>query len=226
MLERYRGRDSLLSPTDAHRLLGLFGIAAVEPIPVRGRDGLALAAARAGFPLVLKAASPAIVHKTESEAVVLGLRDLGELEAAYDRMSGRWPCEETRFFVQRQVEGGREVIMGAKANRGLTPTIAFGLGGIWVEALKDVRFKLAPLSPEEAADMIRSIQGFPVLAGLRGSDPVDLAALEDMLVRVAGMAATIPEIREIDLNPVMALGEGLGALVVDARIRVRSASAV
>ncbi|MCX6572343.1 MAG: acetate--CoA ligase family protein [Candidatus Aminicenantes bacterium] len=226
VLERYRGRDSLLFPTDAHRLLGLYGIAAVEPIPVRGRDGLASAAARAGFPLVLKAASPAIVHKTESEAVVLGLRDLGELEAAYDRMSGRWPCEETRFFVQRQVEGGREVIMGATANRGLAPTIAFGLGGIWVEALKDVRFKLAPLSPEEAADMIRSIQGFPVLAGFRGSDPVDLAALEDMLVRVAGMAAAIPEIREIDLNPVMALGEGLGAIVVDARIRVRSASAV
>jgi acetyltransferase len=226
VLEHYLGRDSLLSPTEAHRLLGLYGIAAVEPIPVRGRDGLASAAARAGFPLVLKAASPTIIHKTEAEAVVLGLRDLSELEAAYDRISGSWPGEETSFFVESHVQGGREVIMGAKANRGLMPTIAFGLGGIWVEALKDVRFKLAPLSPEEAADMIRSIQGFPVLAGLRGSGPVDLAALEDMLVRLAGMAAAIPEIREIDLNPVMALGEGLGAIVVDARIRVRSASRV
>jgi len=221
ILGPYRGRDSFLSFFDAARLLGLFGIPVAEPVPVVGRDELAAVAARVGFPMVLKADSPALVHKTDTGAVVLGIKTTAELRVAFDRLSASTRFDPgTRFYVQRQIEGGREVICGFKSNRGLAPTMMFGLGGVWVEALADVRFRLAPLTMDEAAGMIRSIRGFPVLEGRRGYRPADLAALTEILVRLADLATALPEIGEADLNPVLVLDQGRGGLVVDARIRV------
>jgi len=221
ILAPYRGRVSFLSFFDVARLLGLFGIPVAEPIPVAGPDELAAAAVRVGFPLVLKADSPAFVHKTDEGAVVLRLKTPAELRAAFDRLSAAGISNPgTRFYVQRQIEGGREVICGFKANQGLAPTMMFGLGGVWVEVLADVRFRLAPLTMDEAAGMIRSIRGISLLEGRRGSRPADLVALAEILVRLAGMATALPEIREADLNPVLVLDEGQGGFVVDARIRV------
>lgn len=221
ILGPYRGRDSFLSFFDAARLLGLFGIPVAEPVPVVGRDELAAVAARVGFPMVLKADSPALVHKTDTGAVVLGIKTTAELRVAFDRLSASTRFDPgTRFYVQRQIEGGREVICGFKSNRGLAPTMMFGLGGVWVEALADVRFRLAPLTMDEAAGMIRSIRGFPVLEGRRGYRPADLAALTEILVRLADLATALPEIGEADLNPLLVLDQGRGGLVVDARIRV------
>ncbi|MGD0781417.1 MAG: acetate--CoA ligase family protein, partial [Candidatus Aminicenantales bacterium] len=216
-----RGRASFLSFFDAAHLLGLFGIPVAEPVPVAGRDGLAAAAVRVGFPLVLKADSPGLVHKTDAGAVVLGIKTAAELCVAFDRLAASTRFEPgTRFYVQGQIEGGREVICGFKSNRGLAPTMMFGLGGVWVEALADVRFRLAPLTMDDAAGMIRSIRGFSILEGGRGYRPADLAALTEILVRLADLATALPEIGEADLNPVLVLDKGQGGFVVDARIRV------
>ncbi|MDD8025893.1 MAG: acetate--CoA ligase family protein [Acidobacteriota bacterium] len=221
ILGRRRKGDAYLSAFEAAKLLDLFGIPAAPPIPIAGRDGLEAAAARAGFPLVLKADSPAIVHKTEAGAVILGLKTSDELRVAFDRLTAAVKDDpEARLYVQSQAVGGREVICGLKANPGLPPTLVFGLGGVWVEALSDIRSRLGPLTAEEAADMIRSIRGFPVLDGSRGLPPADLAALDRILVRLSELGTAVPEIREADLNPVLVFEAGRGALVVDARIRV------
>lgn len=220
VLDRRRG-DGFLSVFDAARLLGLFGIPLAEPIPIDGRDGLEAAAARAGFPLVLKADSPKIVHKTEAGAVALGLNSPRELKAAFDRLSavvGDDP--EARLYVQSQASGGREAICGLKANPGLPPSLMVGLGGVWVEAMAEVRFRLGPLSTQEAVNMIRSIRGLPVLAGGRGRGPADLPALARILVRLSEMGMAVPEIREADLNPILVFDEGRGALALDVRIRL------
>jgi acyl-CoA synthetase (NDP forming) len=111
--------------------------------------------------------------------------------------------------------------MGSKGNKGLAPTIMFGLGGVFVEVLKDVQFRLAPLSEEDALAMISSIKGFPILEGIRGEKPVDLDALVEILIRFSQLVTDYPELDEIDLNPVFALAKGKGAVVVDARIKVK-----
>ena len=126
------------------------------------------------------------------------------------------PC----FILQQYVESGKEVIMGVKGNEGLEPTIMFGLGGVFVEVLKDVQFRLAPLSREEALEMIRSIKGFPILEGARGEKPVDVNKLAEILIRFSQLASDFPELDEIDLNPVFAFEKGKGAAVVDARAKI------
>ena len=110
--------------------------------------------------------------------------------------------------------------MGAKANEGLKPTIMFGLGGIFVETLKDIVFRLAPLSEDDAWEMARSIKGYPLLEGTRGEKGVDLEKLVEVMIRFSQLISDFPEIGEIDLNPVFAFEPGKGALVVDARLKV------
>jgi acetate---CoA ligase (ADP-forming) len=145
-----------------------------------------------------------------------------ELRVAYDRMSAALaPGARARLYVQKQVPQGWEVLCGFKSHPGLPAAIAFGLGGIWVEALADVRFRLAPLTRDEAWAMIRSIRAFPLLEGNRGARPADLEAVAAILVRLSEMAAALPEILEAELNPVFVFTEGRGALAVDARIRVK-----
>jgi acyl-CoA synthetase (NDP forming) len=112
--------------------------------------------------------------------------------------------------------------MGAKGNDGMSPTVMFGLGGIFVEVLKDVQFRLAPLSRQEASEMIRSIKGHPILEGIRGEKPVDVDKLSDILGRLSQLGCDFPEIDEMDLNPVFAFEAGKGAVVVDARLKMRS----
>ncbi len=219
ILGRYRGKNAWLPLSEACRLLRLYGIPVADFVVVADRADLAGAADGVGYPLILKADSGTIIHKTEAGAVSPGLKDIGELESAFDRMTAKGPIDKVRYIVQKQAKGGREVILGFEANPGLAPTILFGLGGIFVEALKDTQFRLAPLSEEEASGMIRSIRGFPILAGIRGAKPADIGALVDMLLRFSRLAMECPEIAEADLNPVIALDEGDGAVVVDARFR-------
>ncbi len=111
------------------------------------------------------------------------------------------------------------MIMGAKGNDGLQPTIMFGLGGIFVEILKDVQFRLALLSREDALEMVRSIKGYPILEGARGEKPVDSDKLAEILIRLSQLVSDFPEMDEMDLNPVFALEKGKGAVVVDARLK-------
>jgi acyl-CoA synthetase (NDP forming) len=124
------------------------------------------------------------------------------------------------YILQEYMAAGKEVIMGIKRNQGLPPTVMFGLGGIFVETLRDVQFRLAPLSQEDALEMVQGIKGYPILAGIRGERPVDIDKLADILLRLSQLASDFTEIDEMDLNPVFALEKGQGAVVVDARLKV------
>jgi acyl-CoA synthetase (NDP forming) len=169
------------------------------------------------FPAVLKVDSERIVHKSDEGGVVLNLEDKEALCTAYADMSGRF--SDANFIIQEQCAEGTEVIIGIKREEGIGPVLMFGLGGIHVELLKDVSFRLAPLSEADAERMVRQIRSFPLLAGGRGVKAADTDALERLLIAVSQMAMDLPEIIEMDLNPVIVYPEGKGVKVVDVRIK-------
>jgi acyl-CoA synthetase (NDP forming) len=131
---------------------------------------------------------------------------------------GRLPLGEVEVAVQRMAGRGREVILGGKRDKSFGPVVLFGLGGIFVEVFQDAVWRLAPIRHEEAGRMIQGIRGARVLAGYRGVGPSDVEAVQDLLVRLSQMLASLPGIQEIDINPVMVLGPGEGAQALDARV--------
>lgn len=221
ILSRYRGQDKFLSQADVFDLLECYEIPVAKSARVAGRDELLQAVGELSFPLALKVDSEEVVHKTDAGGVYLDLQDEASLIAAYDEMADKFKKHKPGFLVQEFLSAGKEVIMGAKGNDGMPPTVMFGLGGIFVEVLKDVQFRLAPLSQQEAREMIRSIKGYPILEGIRGGKPVDIDKLNDILVRLSQLGCDFPEIDEMDLNPVFVFEAGRGAVVVDARLKMR-----
>jgi acetyl coenzyme A synthetase (ADP forming)-like protein len=210
-----------LGELDALELLAAYGIPVAEARLAADPDEAARIAEELGFPVVLKAVSPDLVHKTDAGGVRVGLTKPGQVRAAgadvavslartlpRARLSG--------LLVQKMVSGGRETIVGMSRDPAFGPLVMFGLGGVYVEALKDVVFRVAPLSPLDAGDMLRGIRGLAVLDGIRGAAPVAFPALADVLLRVSQLALDHPEIREVDINPLLAFPEGVCA--VDARI--------
>jgi acetyltransferase len=216
----HRGKDRFLPQGDVYELLGCYGIPTARTVQVRSEGELKSAAAAMQYPLVLKVDAEEIVHKTDVGGVALDIADEESLLAVHKEMAARFAKEKPGFILQEYQEGGREVILGVKGNEGLAPTIMFGLGGVLVEVMKDVQFRLAPLAPEEAGDMVRAIRGYPVLEGTRGERPVDVEKLEEIISRLSQLAADFPEIAEMDLNPVLAFEKGRGAMVVDARLKL------
>jgi acetyltransferase len=172
---------------------------------------------------VLKIASPDILHKTDVGGVKINLRTPTEVQDAFELMVYRaeryvpgariWGCQ-----VQEMVQGGREVLIGMSRDPQFGPLVAFGLGGIYVEALKDVAFRVAPFSRKEAQDMIREIRSFPLLEGVRGEPPADFEAMVDALLKVSRLVTDFPEIVELDINPFMVFDEGRGAMAIDMRL--------
>ena len=221
IISRYRGQEKFLSQADAFDLLDCYGIPVAKSVHIVSKDELLQAAGQLNFPLALKVDSEEVVHKTDAGGVYLNLGDEASLVAAYNEMSNKFKGQKAGFLVQEFLAAGKEVIIGAKGNEGLPPTLMFGLGGVFVEVLKDVQFRLAPLSSQEATEMIRSIKGFPILEGTRGSKPVDIEALVDVLVRLSQLGRDFPDIDEMDLNPVLAFEAGRGAVVVDVRLRMK-----
>jgi acetyl coenzyme A synthetase (ADP forming)-like protein len=178
-----------------------------------------------GFPVAVKLASRRIVHKTELGAVRLHMTDEREVRQAFEQIRERMAKDGLLedmdgVVIQPMVEAGIEVLIGATRDPLFGPLIAFGLGGIHVEILGDVRFRLAPLTDQDAAEMVREIKGYRLLEGYRGRAPADVKAIEDALLRVSRLVEAVPEIVEMDLNPVFALPPGRGCLIADARIRV------
>jgi acetyltransferase len=222
IISRYRGQDKFMSQADVFELLECYGIPGAKSVRVENKDQLRQAAGGLNYPLALKVDSEEVVHKTDAGGVCLDLQDKASLVTAFDEMSNKFKDYRPSFLVQEFLTAGTEVIIGAKGNDGLPPTLMFGLGGVFVEVLKDVQFGLAPLSSQEAAEMIRSIRGFSILEGTRGSKAVDIEALTDILVRLSQMGCDFPDIDEMDLNPVFAFEAGRGAVVVDARLRMKS----
>lgn len=220
LLKRYKGKDCFLPEMDVFEILRSYGMPVVKTADFKKKEDLEKAVKKIGYPLVLKVDSEKIVHKTESGAVALNIQDEKSLKSAFSKMNRRFAKLMPTYFLQEYVATGKEVMMGIKRNQGLSPTIVFGLGGIFVETLKDVQFRLAPLSQEDALEMIRGIKGYPVLAGVRGENPADIDKLADVLLRLSQLASDFSEIDEMDLNPVFALDKGQGAVVVDARLKV------
>lgn len=203
------------------RLLDCYGVAMPEARIVPGRVEAAAAAEELGGRVALKAQGPAIIHKTELGAVRVGLEGSEEVARAAARMEeslGAAGVAHESFLVQRMVEDGAELLVGIAADPVFGPVLACGAGGTAAELLKDVALRVCPVDRLDVAEMLRSLAVFPMLTGFRGSPPADVAAVEQLLLRVAAMADRHREIAELDLNPVLASPSG--AIAADARVRI------
>ncbi len=212
---RGAGRKTLLAG-EVYRILEAYGI----PVPAWKVVGNAAmveqAANEMGGPVVVKADAEHIVHKSDMGAVAVNLPDGADARKAAEEMTAKLGEEGLKFLVQQYMPGGKEVILGAKAEPGLGHLIMFGIGGIYVEVLRDVVFNLTPVTSTEAGEMIDSLKLSPLLKGVRGERGVDRAALVDLIQRLSRLVSDLPDIAEMDLNPTLAFEDGLS--VVDARI--------
>ncbi|HLZ70209.1 MAG TPA: acetate--CoA ligase family protein [Dehalococcoidia bacterium] len=217
---RGEGR-TLLNEVESKQLLEAAGISTTRARLATSREEAVSAAQQIGFPVVLKVVSPEIAHKSDVGGVALNLPDAGAVGAAYERIMAAVKAAQPHarvqgVAVQTMAKPGTEVIVGMTRDPQFGPVLMFGLGGILVEVLKDVSFRIVPVSERDAGQMIHEIKGFPVLEGVRGQQAADLPALQHLIARVSGFVEQHPEIEELDLNPVFAYADGV--LAVDARI--------
>ena len=199
-----------LDPAETRALLGAYGLPLVPERVAAGPDEAAAAAAELGFPAVVKTAVPG-AHKTETGGVALGLEDAGEVRDAAARIGGE-------VIVQPLVRGGVELLAGLVQDPTFGPLVAFGPGGVFAELIGEAHFRLAPLTDADALELVRTGKAGRLVAGFRGKPPAAEAPLADLLHRLSRLAECQPELVELDLNPVLALGDR--AVVVDARARV------
>jgi acetate---CoA ligase (ADP-forming) len=217
-----------VTPTEAEakRLLAGAGIASAPESECKDAEAAVLAAEKFGYPVVMKILSPDILHKSEIGGVLLGVSDADAVRAGFalllERAESAAPSARIEgVLVAKQLQGGVECIMGITRDPVFGPIAMFGLGGIFVEILKDVVFQRCPFGPDVAEEMIRSIKGAPLLLGARGRKKADVKALADMLSRLSAFAAAAgPKLQSIDLNPVFAMPENEGAFAVDAVVEV------
>ncbi|MCU0724708.1 MAG: acetate--CoA ligase family protein [Planctomycetes bacterium] len=221
IVARYSGKNAYLTQADAFAVLAAYGVPVPRLAVVPGPDGLATAARAVGFPCVLKVDAADVVHKSDEGGVVLDIGDPETLAAAYRTMHDRFAARGARFLLMEQKAPGREVIVGVSESPGLGSLVMFGLGGVFVEVMRDVAFAVAPLSRPEAREMMAETKGYRILTGMRGQAGVDLEALEELVLRVSRLAADFPAIVEMDLNPVFAYPKGTAPAAVDVRMKVR-----
>ncbi len=219
---RSQGR-TVLTEIESKRVLTEAGIPVAKAHLAQTAREAVQAAEETGFPVVLKIVSPDVTHKSDVGGVKLGLNSAAEVEAAFEQITASVKAhqQDARIqgaAVQKMAAQGTEVIIGMSKDPQFGPVLMFGLGGILVEVLKDVAFRIVPLEPRDARQMVREIKGFPVLQGVRGQPPADLEALEKLILQLSQFVEAHPEIEELDLNPVFAYPDG--ALAVDARIVV------
>ena len=218
---------SLLTEIESKQVLQDAGIATAAAQLSTTEEEAVQAASTIGFPVALKVSSRDIVHKSDIGGVQLNLHTPDEVREAF-RTIGQNVAEKEPgatmegVAVQPMAQVGAEVIIGMSKDATFGPMLMFGLGGVLVEVLKDVTFRIVPLSKYDAQEMIRDIKGFPLLAGYRGAPPADLGALESMLHTLSEFVANNPRVQEVDLNPVYAYADG--ALAVDARIILEDTS--
>src|SRR5690242_18547743 len=214
------GRGALTAP-EARGLCEAYGIAVPQEAVVTSAGDAGRVASSIGFPVVMKIVSPQILHKTEAGGVVVGVRNATDAEQAFANIVGNARRYDARATIegvqiQQMLTGGQEVIIGAVTDPAFGKLVAFGLGGILVEVLKDITFRLAPATFEDALSMLDGIQAAEILRGVRGAKPVDREALASMIQRVSALVADFPEISELDLNPVFATDKG--ATAADVRV--------
>ena len=222
-LQKGDSRPVWLGSDAAYALLRHYGIPVAAFRTARTPTEAGKAAADIGFPVAVKLLSDSIVHKTEVGGVILDLRSQREVERAFGRIKKQLRAvarldEMQGVGLQRMVAGGVELIVGVTQDPSFGPLILCGSGGIYAELYRDVAFRIHPLTDVDAGDMLRSIKAHQLLTGWRGSPPSDIASVEDLLVRVSTMVEDLPQIAELDLNPVKVLDRGSGCIVVDARV--------
>jgi acyl-CoA synthetase (NDP forming) len=223
---RKEGR-TYLSEIESKELLRGAGIGITPTKLARAKEEAISMAAEMGFPVALKIVSPDVIHKSDAGGVKLGLGSGQEVADAYDEIMASVKQRQATakvegVSVQQMARPGVEVIIGMSQDPQFGPVLMFGLGGILVEILKDVSFRIVPLTARDAREMIRDIKGYPVLEGFRGQEPADIPFLEDQLLKVSQFVEQNPEIRELDLNPIFAYSDG--AVAVDARVVLESES--
>lgn len=229
MLAQARNAGRLkLSELEVLGVLNAYGIPTAPSRLAHGPEDAARAAAEIGFPVALKIVSPDIVHKTEVGGVRIDVATAVEVKSACAEMLNGVTRAAPQaaiegILVQRMVPGGRETIVGVSRDPAFGALVMFGLGGIYVEALRDVVFRIAPIGPLETHDMLKGIRSVAILEGVRGAPPVDFAALGDVLQRVAQLALDFEDIAELDINPLLAFPDG--ATAVDARILLLASTA-
>jgi acetyltransferase len=218
-----RAGVTILSDYDARALLVAYGIRFPDVKLVHTLDQAVEAAGGIGYPVVLKVVSPDLSHKTDVGGVALGIRDASMLRTAWETMqqSLQAKAHDARvegFDVESEIQEGKEVLVGVQRDPHFGPILAFGLGGIYVEVLRDVTFRLAPLRPLSALRMVQSVKAFPLLKGVRGEPPSDIEALTEVIERISQLAMEMPDVLELDINPLLVLPDRGGAIAADARV--------
>lgn len=217
------GGQQVLDAIASQALLTAYGVAAAPLGLAASADAAGQIAQALGFPVVLKLSSPDILHKSDVGGVLLNIATAEAARAGFETIMGRGRAAHPRarlpgVLVQKMLTGGQEVIVGVQRDPAFGPLVMFGLGGIYVEALADVSFRLAPLTRQDAEEMIAEVRGSRLLDGLRGQPPADRAALVDVLLRIGQLVVDHPQISELDINPLLVMPAGQGAIAVDARI--------
>ena len=210
-----------LPPSAVSALLACYQVHLVGLSPVKNADDAVRAATAIDGPVVLKADVRGVLHKSDAGAVHLDLRTETEVRRAYRILSTKFGARLNQVLIQPMITGGTEVIAGVVQEPVFGPLVVFGLGGVATDVLADRAARLAPLTDADADELIRSVRSAPLLLGYRGSPPADLTALQDLLLRISRLADDLPELAELDLNPVIARPDGVAA--VDARIRLAPA---
>jgi acetyltransferase len=225
ILEKAKGRERL-SEIDALSLVEAYGIPVVPSRAATDADGAVEAAEAVGFPVVLKVMAPDVSHKSDFGGVIVGLDSGREVRGAYyeimDRLAEGGVDKKAieGVLVQEMVGGGREVIVGIAFDPGFGPLIMFGLGGVYVEALGDVAFRVHPVSDIDVTEMIRQVKGYKLLEGVRGERSVDFEVLEEVIERISQLVGDFPQITEMDINPFVAFEPGKRSMAVDARVLI------
>ena len=223
-LARKEGR-TLLTEVEAKQVLKEAGLNVVETRLARSKAEAQSIAKEIGFPAVLKILSPDIVHKSDIGGVRLGLESAAAVGTAYDEIIAAAKKASPKanihgISVQIMARQGVEVILGVTKDPQFGPVLMFGLGGVLVEVLKDVSFRIVPLNKRDASQMVHEIKGYPLLEGYRGQEPANVPALEEEILKLSNFVDAHPEIKELDLNPIFAYKDGVTA--VDARIVLES----
>lgn len=204
-------------------ILKAYGIPAVGTAITTKLEDTVAAAEEIGYPLVMKIISPQISHKSDVGGIKLNLNNKEEVEEAYNDMMENIPLIEPDadlegVQLQKMLSGGKEVIVGMVKDPTFGPMIMFGLGGIYVEILKDVKFAIAPVNHEEAYSMVKNIKTHKLLEGARGENPADIDSITEVILRISQLVTDFPEINEFEINPLIVFDEGEGALAVDMRL--------
>jgi acetyltransferase len=218
-------KGGYLPPDKVGGILEAYGFTFPKSKLVKNADEAVSFAQEVGYPVVLKIVSPDVVHKVDAGGVVLDLHDEEEVRKGYSKMliDVKKNIPDVKIdgvLLQKMITGGKETILGMMMDPSFGPLIMFGLGGIYVEVLQDVSFRIAPISDLDAHEMIKSIKSYQLLAGVRGEKSVDMEALEEYIQRISRLVEDFPEIEEMDINPFVVFEKGKSCTVLDARIRV------